>query len=124
MILPGVLSITLAEPFRGWAQWFASGWLFGCVSYRISQQSKKDAVELSKNALLICLGLALYRMLWYGSNVYDSDDEILIEGFPTTFDSKAGAAMRLFFNSVTGCMAGIHLALFVKRQRRIPDDPG
>jgi hypothetical protein len=61
-------------------------------------------------------------MLFYGEPSMDEDGYAIEEGFPTTFDSKAGAGLRLFIKLIVGAYVGIHVAELIRNREKSDDE--
>ncbi|MES2571060.1 MAG: hypothetical protein V4710_13520, partial [Verrucomicrobiota bacterium] len=78
--------------------------------------------DLLKNAAITCVILGGLSMLYYGEPSMDEDGYVTEEGFPTTFDSKAGAGVRTFFKLFIGAFVGIQVAEVIRRPKRSNDE--
>ncbi len=109
--------INLPAPYSGVLLHALPVWGAAFAGYSAAIQSPKQVGEFLNQATLVCLGLALVVMLFYGEASYDEWDNEVSEGFETTFDSKAGAGMRAFFKLIIGSSAGILLAEALSRRQ-------
>jgi len=88
--------IAAKEPYKFWFGRGVVFWIACCVGFTSSFESKKPLSELVKTAALTCLCIGCVSFLLHGSESRDEYGDIVSRGFETTFDGRAGAAVRVF----------------------------
>lgn len=114
--------LVLPKPYSSWAHLLWVMWSAACIAHSLSVNSSKPLVELLKNAAITCLILGGLSMLNYGEPSTDEDGYVTDEGFPTTFDSAAGAGVRTFCKLFVGAVVGIYIAEGIRRAKKSDDD--
>ena len=109
--------IFLSQPYSGWAGRCFVIWLAGCVAYSLAIGSNKPVAGLLKDAAITCLIIGGLCFMLHGSETRDEYGGIISEGFETTFDGRAGAAVKVFAGLFIGALAGIVTADNCKQQR-------
>jgi hypothetical protein len=114
--------LVLPMQYASWAHLLWVMWTSGCIAYSLSVESDRPLLDLLKNAAITCLILGGLAMLFYGEPSMDEDGYAIEEGFPTTFDSKAGAGLRLFIKLIVGAYVGIHVAELIRNREKSDDE--
>jgi len=110
----------LPEPYAGWSAYLSTAWCAMCFAYALSASSNGTLAGDMKNAVIVCVVLAGIVMAYYGEPRFDDYGYVTEEGFPTTFDSKAGAAVTAFVRFVVPSLLGVRIAHAFKQSSAPP----
>ena len=90
-----------------------------CNEHRLcprAQQRKISKRTAQKRDGCVVLGAVFGA--FYGEPSHDENDEIVDEGFPTTFKDKAAVGVEAFFQLFGGAAVGIYFAQLVRESER------
>ncbi len=103
------------QPYARWAGSICVVWVVASVAYTLALQSSKPRSDLLKTAVVTCVVIAGVCALFHGVPSFDESGNVIDEGFATTFDSKAGAGVKVFAKLMVAVYVGIRLADSVRQ---------
>jgi hypothetical protein len=113
-----VCTFAAPKPYSGWA-WFVCLMLVSAsLAFTLSLQSSKSHIDLLKNAVITCVVIGGLCGLFHGEPSVDDSGDVIDEGFPTTFNDKAGVAVKVFLQLLAGAYVGIKTAELVRNDER------
>jgi hypothetical protein len=105
----------LPSPYSGWAGRFLLIWVAGSVAYTLARTSSKCFPDLVISILVTCVIIAAFIFVTYGKASVTDDGEVISENFPTTFDSRSGAAVRVFIVLFVGAVVGGRIGIAMRK---------
>ena len=114
--------IMLPAPYSRYASVFWMAWFALMGGYGASIESKKSKVDLLKNVVLVALGIAAARMLFYGGAVLDESGYVEQDGFEATHEQRCVQGVHWFLRIAIGGSLGVLLAFAIRDHKSAEEE--